>query len=84
CAARARRHRDVRGRYHTEVFETVARHEIAWFHAPEPADALLLDEHRKMAFSIVSLAFKDDNTWRLYDGTSTIQRRSRMPASCRA
>ncbi|KVH07121.1 hypothetical protein SB394_19955 [Burkholderia sp. BCCIQ04A] len=56
----------------TEVYETVARNEIAWFHAPEPADALLLDEHRKMAFSIVSLAFKDDNKWRLYDGTSTI------------
>lgn len=56
----------------TQVFETVARHEIAWFHAPEPADALLLDEHRKMAFSIVSLAFKGDNKWRLHDGTSTI------------
>ncbi|WP_319000513.1 hypothetical protein [Burkholderia metallica] len=32
----------------------------------------ILDEHRKMAFSIVSLACKDDNKWRLYDGTSTI------------
>ncbi|EML1597068.1 MULTISPECIES: hypothetical protein [Burkholderia] len=56
----------------TEVYETVAHNEIAWFHAPEPTDSLLLDEHRKMAFSIVSLAFKDDNKWRLYDGTSTI------------
>lgn len=56
----------------TEVIETVARNEIAWFLAPEQADALLLDEHRKMAFSIVSLAFKDDNKWRLYDGSSTI------------
>ncbi|WP_423761755.1 hypothetical protein [Burkholderia sp. NLJ2] len=56
----------------TEVIETVTRNEIAWFLAPEQADALLLDEHRKMAFSIVSLAFKDDNTWRLYDGSSTI------------
>ncbi|MBN3777749.1 hypothetical protein G3O06_09305 [Burkholderia sp. Ac-20345] len=56
----------------TEIVETVDRNEIAWFHAPEPADSLILDEHRKMAFSIVSLAFKDDNKWRLYDGTSTI------------
>ncbi len=56
----------------TEVYEMVARNEMAWFHAPEPTDALLLDEHRKMAFSIVSLAFKDDNKWRLHDGTSTI------------
>ncbi|MCM3212910.1 hypothetical protein M3613_22480, partial [Bacillus licheniformis] len=56
----------------TEVYETVAHNEIAWFHAPESTDSLLLDEHRKMAFSIVSLAFKDDNKWRLYDGTSTI------------
>ncbi|MEN8514347.1 hypothetical protein [Burkholderia sp. RS02] len=56
----------------TEVIETVTRNEIAWFIAPEQADALLLDEHRKMAFSIVSLAFKDDNKWRLYDGSSTI------------
>ncbi|MDN7643820.1 hypothetical protein QZM59_22910 [Burkholderia cenocepacia] len=56
----------------TEVYEMVARNEMAWFHAPEPTDALLLDEHRKMAFSIVSLAFKDDNKWRLHDGTATI------------
>ncbi|AXF24804.1 hypothetical protein CUJ89_31705 [Burkholderia pyrrocinia] len=56
----------------TEVFETVTRDEIAWFHVPERADVLILDESRKMAFSIVSLAFKDDNKWRLYDGASTI------------
>ncbi|MDP9581147.1 UNVERIFIED_ORG: hypothetical protein J2791_000428 [Burkholderia contaminans] len=56
----------------TEVVETITRDEIAWFHAPGQTDALLLDEHRKMAFSIVSLAFKDDNKWRLYDGASTI------------
>ncbi|MGS0896037.1 hypothetical protein ACVBGC_26425 [Burkholderia stagnalis] len=56
----------------TDVFETVARDEIVWFRVPEPADALILDEYRKMAFSIVSLAFKDDNKWRLYDGAATI------------
>ena len=57
----------------TKSAETVDRSEIAWFHAPEPADSLIVDEHCKMAFSIVSLAFKgDDDKWRLYDGTSTI------------
>ncbi|MGR8031709.1 hypothetical protein ACU7M1_32285, partial [Burkholderia pseudomallei] len=56
----------------TEVYETVARNAIAWFHAPEPTDALLLDEHHKMAFSIVSLAFKDATTWPLHNGMSTI------------
>ncbi len=52
--------------------ETVSRDEIDWFRVPEQADVLILDEHRKMAFSIVSLAFKDDNKWRLYDGAATI------------
>lgn len=56
----------------TDVFETVTRDEIDWFRVPEQADVPILDEHRKMAFSIVSLAFKDDNKWRLYDGAATI------------
>ncbi|MBN3743947.1 hypothetical protein G3N96_00565 [Burkholderia sp. Se-20373] len=56
----------------TEIVETVDRSEIAWFHAPAAAHSLILDEHCKMAFSIVSLAFEDDNKWGLYDGTSTI------------
>ena len=32
---------------------------------------LVLDEVRKYAFSIVSLAFKEDNKWRLTDGQNT-------------
>jgi len=44
----------------------------AWFRAPAAADELLLDDTRRMAFSIVSLAFKEDNKWRLYDGAATI------------
>lgn len=44
----------------------------AWYRAPALADELLLDDVRKMVFSIVSLAFKDDNKWRLYDGAATI------------
>ena len=46
--------------------------EVSWFAAPEAQDDLLVDEKRKMAFSIVSLAFKEDNKWRLHDGNSTI------------
>lgn len=46
--------------------------ERAWFRAPPAGDELLLDETRRMAFSIVSLAFKEDNKWRLYDGAATI------------
>lgn len=32
---------------------------------------LILDEVRQYAFSIVSLAFKEDNKWRLTDGQNT-------------
>lgn len=44
----------------------------AWFRTPPASDELLLDETRRMAFSIVSLAFTEDNKWRLYDGAATI------------
>lgn len=50
----------------------VTADERDWFRAPTPDDALLLDEVRKMAFSIVTLTFKDGNKWRLYDGNATI------------
>lgn len=56
----------------SEIAETVTAGEISWFVAPVPTDELLLDDVRKMAFSIVSLAFKEDNKWRLYDGAATI------------
>jgi hypothetical protein len=44
----------------------------ACFFMPAVEDDLILDDVRKMAFSIVSLAFKEDNKWRLYDGAATI------------
>jgi len=56
----------------TEIVETVYSKELSWFTAPLPTDELLLDDVRKMVFSIVSLAFKEDNKWRLYDGAATI------------
>lgn len=54
------------------IVETVTKAERAWFYAPAIEDELILDDVRKMAFSIVSLAFKEDNKWRLYDGAATI------------
>lgn len=54
------------------IDQTVTKNERAWFHSPSAEDVLILEDTRKMAFSIVSLAFKEDNKWRLYDGSATI------------
>jgi len=54
------------------IFDTVTEAERAWFVAPTVEDDLILDDVRKMVFSIVSLVFKGDNKWRLYDGAATI------------
>jgi hypothetical protein len=52
---------------------TVHENERMYFVAPANAEErLLIDDLRTMAFSIVSLAFKEDNKWRLSDGSSTI------------
>lgn len=50
----------------------VTNDEREWFTAPDAQEELLVDETRKMIFSIVSLAFKEDNKWRLHDGANTI------------
>lgn len=50
----------------------ITEEEKDWFRAPTAGEELIVDETRRMAFSIVSLAFKDDNKWRLYDGAATI------------
>lgn len=49
--------------------ETVNRD---WFAMPAIEDELVVDDVRRMVFSIVSLAFKDDNKWRLHDGANTL------------
>lgn len=54
------------------VVGVVDKSEAAYFVAPEPDGKVLLDDTRKAAFSIVSLAFKEDNKWRLHDGNSQI------------
>lgn len=46
-----------------------------FFSTPADQDIPLLDDTRKMALSIVSLAFKDENKWRLSDGNATINAR---------
>ena len=48
----------------------VTKADIDAFEVPEHQD-LILDEVRRYAFSIVSLAFKEDNKWRLNDGQNT-------------
>ncbi|CAG2089113.1 hypothetical protein XCY_001840 [Xanthomonas arboricola pv. juglandis] len=50
----------------------VTEKERVFFAPPAGVDELLLEERRKMAFSIVALTFKEDNKWRLSDGNSTI------------
>ncbi|MBB5530883.1 hypothetical protein GGD72_001661 [Stenotrophomonas maltophilia] len=50
----------------------VKEDERMFFSAPAGQDELILEDVRKMAFSIVSLAFKEENKWRLSDGNSTI------------
>lgn len=56
----------------TNINLTITKQERVWFYPPTIEDILLIDEVRKMVFSIVSLAFKDDNKWRLHDGAATI------------
>ncbi len=59
---------DVRER--GDVIESVTKSDVADFDAPEVQD-LILDETRTHAFSIISLAFKEGNKWRLTDGQAT-------------
>lgn len=50
----------------------VKKEERGYFAPPAGEDVLLLEETRKMVFSIVSLSFKEDNKWRLTDGNAVI------------
>lgn len=55
-----------------KAIETINRNESVYFAKPSLPDEILVDDHRRAAFSIMALAFKDDNKWRLYDGTNTL------------
>ena len=53
-----------------ETIESITKDDVGYFDAPE-AQQLILDEVRTHGFSIVSLAFKEGNKWRLTDGQAT-------------
>ena len=53
-----------------KVTEEISKDDLESFDSPEVRD-LILDEVRQYAFSIVSLAFKEGNRWRLTDGQNT-------------
>lgn len=50
----------------------INKSEVIYYQLPEVQDEVILESDKKAAYSIVSLAFKEDNKWRLYDGNSTI------------
>ncbi|MCS3902090.1 hypothetical protein J2T55_000082 [Methylohalomonas lacus] len=50
----------------------IEKKEADYFDAPQAEDEEILDEIEKGAYSILSVAFKEDNKWRLYDGNTTI------------
>lgn len=55
-----------------EIIETVTKEEVAYYQLPVIEDELVTETEHNAAYSIISLAFKEDNKWRLYDGNSTI------------
>jgi len=55
-----------------KIYDVIEKDEKDFFVLPPDEDTLIVDEHRQMIFSIVSLAFKEDNKWRLHDGNATI------------
>lgn len=59
-------------RENKQSFLTVDRHEAVYFARPELPDETLVDDVRRAAYSIISLAFKEDNRWRLNDGNNVI------------
>ena len=50
----------------------VTREEAAWFVPPAAHETVVHEDERTMAFSIVSLSFKEGNKWRLSDGNVTV------------
>jgi hypothetical protein len=51
---------------------SVDKSETSYFIAPEAPSTVIVEDIRRSAFSIVSLAFKEDNKWRLHDGNNQI------------
>jgi hypothetical protein len=55
-----------------KTVQSINKEELDIFKAPQAEDELLVESEHEAAYSIVSLAFKDDNKWRLHDGNSSI------------
>lgn len=53
------------------VIETVKKDEVQYFNTPEIEDEKIQERETIALYSIHSLSFKEDNKWRLSDGTST-------------
>jgi len=50
----------------------VTREEAPWFVPPAAEETVVHEDESTMAFSIVSLSFKEGNKWRLSDGNVTV------------
>ena len=61
---------EVRDGEHTVV--PVSKAESSYFAAPVISDEILIEDVRRMIFTIIALAFKEDRKWRLYDGNTSI------------
>ncbi len=59
-------------RENLKIIIRVNQEEAIFFQKPQIPDEVLLDDVRRSAFSIISLAFKEDRKWRLNDGTNPI------------
>lgn len=55
-----------------QVIASVEKGDSTYFIAPEAPSTVVVEDIRRSAFSIVSLAFKEDNKWRLHDGSNQI------------
>jgi len=51
---------------------TGTKEEANFFASPEVQESVVLESTHRAAFSIISLAFKEDNKWRLNDGNNQI------------
>lgn len=54
------------------VIASVTKDQLTYFRVPKLEDEKIVSSESEAAYSIVSLAFKDDNKWRLSDGGATI------------
>ena len=50
----------------------ITKEDAPSFVTPEVEEQTLVDDTRRAAYSIISLAFKEDNKWRLHDGHNAI------------